>query len=376
MSFPVSLSVTSRADPPATGEKYSKVKRYYFEKDDQVKSLQDTLAHQRLTQSRTAWDDGEYIQRFTRLDGLISQLAFGFRKDWKTLPGWIQPYVNKDAIATGKQEMTAVGRAFISRWLSDQIFDKYFSPALDHNLSTQLKSIQHNMRAFHPVFQSSEEEEALTAKIINWRLGTIDGLRDVFNSQEAAHNRKAISDALEHRLVEELKEHMNDSPPPAGIEGGVRMIIELAISILGNLPFESREVHIEYIIPGSLLDTEKMKIETGIPALTAPMAPGGNLGHHDDAENKPPGDSADSASAEEATTVEEGKKGFLGGLMSKAKNAGQGNSSQTSLGPPPGSAHGGSASKEELVPRVRLCAFLSLEIRGKMNLSKAPVYRA
>ncbi|KAI7343295.1 hypothetical protein KC336_g23065, partial [Hortaea werneckii] len=51
-------------------EKYTKVKKYYFEKEDQVKQLQNSLAHQRLSQSRTSLDDSEYTTRFNRLDGL------------------------------------------------------------------------------------------------------------------------------------------------------------------------------------------------------------------------------------------------------------------------------------------------------------------
>ncbi|KAK5007980.1 hypothetical protein LTR60_005576, partial [Cryomyces antarcticus] len=37
--------------------KYVRVKKYYFEKEDQVKQLQNTLAHQRLSQSKTSLDD-------------------------------------------------------------------------------------------------------------------------------------------------------------------------------------------------------------------------------------------------------------------------------------------------------------------------------
>ena len=85
------------------------MKRYYFDKESQVTQLQNAVAHQRLSQSRTSLDDGEYVSRMTRLDGLIAQLAFGFRKEWKTIPSWMQASVNKEAVITGKQEMTAVG---------------------------------------------------------------------------------------------------------------------------------------------------------------------------------------------------------------------------------------------------------------------------
>ena len=113
-----------------TGEKYTKVKKYYFEKEDQVKQLQNSLAHQRLSQSRTSLDDSEYTTRFNRLDGLIAQLAFAIRKNWKTLPSWLANSVNKDAITTGKQEMTVAGRAFISKWIVREVFETYFHPDL------------------------------------------------------------------------------------------------------------------------------------------------------------------------------------------------------------------------------------------------------
>ena len=40
-----------------------------------MKTLQNSLAHQRLSQSRTSLDDSEYSTRFNRLDGLVAQLA-------------------------------------------------------------------------------------------------------------------------------------------------------------------------------------------------------------------------------------------------------------------------------------------------------------
>src|SRR4051812_10803302 len=100
-----------------TEEKYQKVKKYYFDREAQVHQLQNTLANQRLSTSRTSLDDSEYSTRFSRLDGLISQLAFSIRKSWTSIPEWLHRAVNRDAMATGKQEMTAVGRAFISWWL-------------------------------------------------------------------------------------------------------------------------------------------------------------------------------------------------------------------------------------------------------------------
>ncbi|KAJ2987057.1 hypothetical protein NUW58_g4720 [Xylaria curta] len=105
--------------------KYKNVKRLYFDgktqieqMSSQIEQLQNAVANQRMSQSRTALDDSEYATRFSRLNGAINNLAFNIRKDWGTLPGWIERYVTADAVKTGKQEMTAVGRAFLTaRWL-------------------------------------------------------------------------------------------------------------------------------------------------------------------------------------------------------------------------------------------------------------------
>ena len=126
------------------------MKKYYFEKESQVQQLQNTLAHQRLAQSRTSLDDNEYSNRFQRLDGAINNLAFNVRKDWKAVPPWLSPYVNIDATTKVTKEMTAVGRACISRWLVDEIFDRVFHPALEPGLSASLKIIERNLRRFSP----------------------------------------------------------------------------------------------------------------------------------------------------------------------------------------------------------------------------------
>ena len=82
-----------------------------------MKQLQNSLAHQRLSLSRTSLDDSEYTTRFNRLDGLVAQLAFSIRKSWRSIPSWLVNSVNKDAVMTGKQEMTAAGIALISNCL-------------------------------------------------------------------------------------------------------------------------------------------------------------------------------------------------------------------------------------------------------------------
>ena len=236
-----------------------------------MKQLQNSLAHQRLAQSRTSLDDSEYSTRFNRLDGLIAQLAFSIRKSWKSVPSWLGNSVNKDATQTGKQEMTAAGRAFISCWLVEDVFDMYFHPDLDPALSAQLKTILKNIRRLAPPCQTQEDEEFLTAKVVNWRLATLDGLQEMLRSQQSANHRLQLIELLKERLIKALQVHL-DNPPMSDLEGGVHMIIELAVSMTTHLPLESRDVQIDYFMPGDPVSTEMMKLETGIPALGLSVA--------------------------------------------------------------------------------------------------------
>ncbi len=176
--------------------KYKNVKRLYFENkaqietmSAQVEQLQNAIANQRMSQSRTSLDDSEYATRFNRLGGAINNLAFNIRKDWRSLPPWLAPYVSADALKTGKQEMTAVGRAVVTKWLLDEVFDASFHPGLDHALSRHLKEIEQNIRRFSYKMTSQEEFEALTLKVVAWRMATLEGLARVLGSPEAAAHR-------------------------------------------------------------------------------------------------------------------------------------------------------------------------------------------
>ncbi|GIZ46680.1 hypothetical protein CKM354_000979800 [Cercospora kikuchii] len=329
-------------------EKYTKVKKYYFEKEDQVKQLQNSLAHQRLAQSRTSLDDSEYTTRFNRLDGLVAQLAFSIRKSWKSIPQWLVASVNKDAVATGKQEMTAAGRAFISNWLVSEVFQKYFHPDLEPSLSAQLRSIQANIRRHAPLAQSTEEEEYLTSKVVNWRLATLDGLAETLRSPQCPENRQRLTDSLKDGLVSALAQHLQD-PPPSDLEGGVHMIIELVVSIAIHLPLESRDVNIEYFPPGYSILNDQMKVESGIPPLVTSVA--------DDQADRA---SMKSAASDVTDMTDRGKP-------RSSKHAG---ASSGSLGRPE-SAQGG---KEDLPPRVRMAAGISVSVRGRAILVKAPVF--
>ena len=375
-----------------TEDKYRKVKKYYFDKDAQVQQLQNTLAHQRLAQSRTSLDDNEYSNRFQRLDGAINNLAFNIRRDWRSVPPWLAPHVNREAATQPTKEMTAVGRACISRWLVDELLERYFHPALDPVFSAELKIIEKNLRRFAAPTPSDEEKDALLARISNWRLSTLDGLQEILASAQAAENRNTLTEGLIEKLTNSLLGMLKDPPPP-GLEGGVSMIVELAVGIAANLPMESRDVFVEYVTPGAPLNEAHMKIETGLPALTNPGE--GLDGDTASLVSKPTEDTgsieskdtaiSNSASGEEAAKQEAAmqqqpvpgkKKGMFGGLMGnsgikKGSTAGAAGISggQTSPQGPQQQQQG--PSKEE---RVRFSTFMAVEVRGRSVLVKAPVY--
>ncbi|KAH9821990.1 Protein of unknown function (DUF1348) [Teratosphaeria destructans] len=351
-------------------EKYTKVKKYYFEKEDQVKQLQNSLAHQRLSQSRTSLDDSEYTTRFNRLDGLVAQLAFSIRKSWRSIPHWLDKSANKDAVSIGKQEMTAVGRAIISYWLVEEVFNKYFHPDLDPSLSAHLKTIQLNIRRFAPPAQTVEEEEFLTSKVVNWRLSTLEGLQDALRSPQCPANRAQLTEMLKQQLIRHLAVYLQD-PPPSDLEGGVHMIVELVVSIAIHLPVESRDVVIEYFMPGYSIVTEQMKLESGIPPLNVSIA--------DDAAERA---SMKSVTSDMTEMTEGGhgekpqKRSMLSAITGSGKPKGQAHNKNAASGSSsslhrPDSSQG---TKEDLPPRVRMSAGIGVQIRGRAVLVKAPVF--
>ncbi|KAL9098363.1 MAG: hypothetical protein Q9163_005964 [Psora crenata] len=374
-------------------EKYRKVKKYYFDKDAQVQQLQNTLAHQRLSLSRTSLDDNEYTNRFSRLDGAINNLAFNIRRDWRQVPPWLAPHVNRDATTSPTKEMTAVGRAAISRWLVDELLERYFHPGLEPGFSSQLKIIEKNLRRFAPPTPSDEEKDALLAKISNWRLSTLDGLQEVLDSAQATEYRTSLTESLAEKLVGSLGMMLKE-PVPLGLEGGVNMIVELAVGIAANLPLESRDVFVEYITPGQVVNESFMKIDTGLPPLTSPgdgplesetaslaskqaeetgsieSRETGN-GPNEDNDATPPSQSQQGGTAGK-------KKSMFGSFIS---GGGSGNKKgsiistssggQQGQGLPAGGQQAGGERKEE---RVRFSTFMAVEVRGRSVLVKAPVY--
>lgn len=272
--------------------KYKNVKRLYFDGrkeienlGSQVEQLQNAVANQRLSQSRTALDDSEYATRFNRLNGAINNLSFNIRKDWVTLPSWLMPYVTPDALKTGKQEMTAVGRAVITRWLVDEVFNRCFHPGLDPDLSKQLKQIEQNIRNFTYTLNSQEEYDALTSKVVAWRMTTLEGLSEVLRDPASANHKADFTRQATSNLTAWLYQHLSD-PPPAGVDGSASMIVELAVAIASNMPMESRDVAITYPLPEQPVQPDIMEVEkTGLPQIET-RAEGEDGGDEDSKDGK------------------------------------------------------------------------------------------
>lgn len=387
--------------------KYAKVKRYYFEKDAQVQHLQNTVAHQRMAVSRTVLDDNEYANRFGRLDGAIKDLAFSIRKDWKDLPPWLIGFVNDNAHEAGTKEMTAVGRAVMSRWLVEEIFNRHFHPTLEPTLSQQLKDIENNLRQqlVNKAIISEEDKENAIAKISNWRRTTFDGLGDAqLHGQAAEENRAKLIDHLVAKLVASLEMHLN-SPPPPGMDNGARMIVENAVGIAEKIPLESRDVCVEYPLPGSILDDQHMKPETGISPLTnvkpenrqsldqdtLPTNPAGQgqgqASDPTDPDEKDTSSSSSSPSSPPVPSSTDGQKkktssSVFSSLMGKRSPPGPATSAlqdkEESQGQGQGQAEqGGAGAGTKRDGRIRFASFMNAEVRGKgpmSMLAKAPVY--
>jgi hypothetical protein len=409
-----------------TEAKYRKVKNLYFERGSEIERLQNTLAHQRLAQSRTSLDDNEYTSRFERLDGAIKNVAFEIRQSWKTIPPWLSQVINVGAEVKGGREMTVVGRASISRWVVDEILELFFHPAVEANLSMTLKEIERNIRLLSPQPQTPEDDDALSTKVCNWRLTTLDALHNQINCQAAVEVQSQLAQHLVNKLVGSLQHHLHDPAPP-GLLRSVQMVIDIAIGLAANLPIESRDVRVFYPMPGSRFDSKFMKCEGGLPPLTAGGGPSepdeartdnqsNNSGDTDDAASIAKDDSkgyairagvgallpqqpGSSASAPSGKDVAAQKKV---GLSGKFKNALKGSASGAPPLPPspglqpPNSSHGikqtqgasplvgtdgggnggggGNPPKQLDQDKIRIAGFMAVEVRGRSLLVKAPVW--
>jgi hypothetical protein len=308
--------------------KYKNVKRLYFDGkaqidglNGQIVHLQNAVANQRMSQSRTALDDSEYSTRFNRLNGAINNLSFNIRKDWRCVPQWLDKYVSAEALKTGKAEMTAVGRAVISRWLMEEVFNKCFHPGLDPQLSQSLKEIELGIRSNSYTLTSQEEFDALTSKIVSWRMTSLDGLHRQLNSPTATENRNNFIAKTTTNLTACLYQFLN-TPPPPGVDGSASMIVELAVGIAANLPLESRDVAISYPLPGEIVQPHLMEVEkAALPVLEAQKGEG-------DVDDKDADD----------------EKKVKTAALPKDSN------------------------------RVRFAGFMALEVRGRQVLMKAPIW--
>ncbi|KJZ76023.1 hypothetical protein HIM_04479 [Hirsutella minnesotensis 3608] len=354
--------------------KYKNVKRLYFDGKSQieqlagqVEQLQNAVANQRMSQSRTAWDDNEYMTRFNRLNGAINNLSFNIRKDWRTLPQWLDNFVSPDALKTGKQEMTAVGRAVLSRWMIDELFNNCFHPALDTQLSSQLKEIELSIRGNAYTMHSQEEFDALTTKIVNWRMATLDGLQHKLNSPAAEENRSKLIARATKNLTAYLHQHLSNPPPP-GLEGSTSMIVELAVAIATNLPIESRDVAIMYPLPGDAVQEHLMEVEkTGLPTLDSQKTESEEVSEEDE-------EAGDTAERDKSLRIR-GEKGKPGTLAFKScpasrperkSKGGRLNKSGSDMSFGTGSTRDAGT--------VRFAGFVALEVRGRQVLMKAPVW--
>jgi hypothetical protein len=402
------------------------VKKYYFEKDAQVTALQNTVANQRLSMSKTTLDDHEYSTRFNRLDGAINNLSFNIRKDWKGVPPWLAAMVNKEAHNVGTKEMTAVGRACITRWVVDEILDRYFHPRLEPGLSSQLKIIEKNIRrAGQSQPMGEEQREDLIVKLTSWRLTTLEGLADSMSTEQGQEYKQQLTTNLMDKLIASLQMNLNEPPPP-GLESGVGVIIDLAIGLASALPLESRDVCVEYYMPGSFINETYMRLESGIPPLSNPGTnidyPAASEQLQGDQGSTHSGDSVELADAEidkenngnaslpprgdslqgpsgngqqqpQQTKKEDSrKKGFLGGLVSSSKkpsppeNSNNNPNPNGGLAPTPNARVGSTSSagkeresmeKADRERRIRFAAFVGVEVRGKGGanvLVKAPCF--
>lgn len=293
--------------------------------------------------SRTVLDDNEYTNRFQRLDGAIKDLAFSVRKDWRSIPSWLNGMVTDDAISAGTKEMLAVGRAIISRWLVEEVFQRHFHPALEPTFSVQLKAIEMNLRRQRPT--SDEERENASARLSYWRRTTFDGLSDSLVGPEAERYRNELVENLIVELASFMGPQLQDSVHQ-GLEASVRMIIENSINIIEKIPLEARDVCVDYFPPATPLSEAYMKVEGQLPPLSAPP------------------ETEEESEPESSSPAQKPRKSMFGALMGR----------KTVSDARPA---GGEKDSEPVTPRIRFAAFLAVEVRGKgpaTVLIKSPVW--
>lgn len=347
------------------------MKRYYFDKEAQVQHLQNTVAHQRMAVSRTVLDDNEYANRFQRLDGAIKDLAFSVRKDWLGVPSWLHGLVTDEAVKTGTKEMTSVGRAVMSRWLVEEVFQKYFHPGLETGLSLQLKSIEMNLRRQQMRPVTDEDRENAIARLSNWRRTTFDGLGNMLADAAAQEHRAELIEHLSVELASFLSSQVHEAALP-GLEAGVRMIIENTINIAEKIPLEARDVCVEYFLPNVTFVEGYMKVEGQLPPLSRQPPPPADQEPDEaagvESDSSPASNSTGGGDGTAAAPRESKTKSVLGALMGR-----KGNESRATADHAPEEK----SEPVERPSRIRFSSFLTVEVRGKgpaTVLVKAPVW--
>ncbi|KAJ6014848.1 hypothetical protein N7540_009439 [Penicillium herquei] len=344
--------------------KYSKVKRYYFEKEAQVQHLQNTVAHQRMAVSRTVLDDNEYTNRFQRLDGAIKDLAFSVRKDWRTVPSWLHGLTTDDAIPVGTKEMMALGRAVVSRWLVEEVFQRHFHPGLEPGFSIQLKNIEMNLRRQQMRPVTDEDRENAIARLSNWRRTTFDGLGDLLATPTAQDHRAELIEHLTVELATFLSTQLHDQALP-GLEAGVRMIIENTVNIIEKIPLEARDVCVEYFPPNISFHDNYMKVEGQLPPLSQPPPPA-EQEFEDEGDSSPASNSTGPGGDGPAPAPRERPRRSVFGALMGRRPANEQSSRST-----------GEKTEQAEPARIRFASFLTVEVRGKgpaTVLIKAPVF--
>jgi hypothetical protein len=275
--------------------------------------------------------------------------------------------------------MTAVGRAVITRWLVDEVFSRCFHPCLEPGLSRHLKAIERSIRHVNTrTLNSVEEQDALTNKILSWRMATLEGLQDILRSSESQTHRSEFIQQASDGLKFCLFQHLADPPPP-DVEGSVSSIVENVVAIACNLPMESRDVSITLPLPGDPIHSDFMEIEkTGLPALDRPVDGGEDSKSVDEAAKDGKGRGTNGAGGPEAKS----RGGMLGSILSTVGAGGgtggsAGNSAPSSRKgsvADPAAQQGAAGPFTQDANRIRFAGFVAVEVRGRQVLHKAPVW--
>lgn len=273
------------------------------------------------------------------------------------MPAWITPYVNRDAMRTGTKEMTAVGRAVISHWVYNEIWGRCFHPGLDPPLREELKVIEGNLRFYSPNASNLEDNEALTAKIVQWRLTTIEGLAHRLKGSAAHEAMANFVQLCVGNLTAHLLQHLSESAA-MNIQGNATSIVELAVGIAQHIPQESRDIVISYPQPQDAL-LSNMRVEAALPPLESYFAIPDNTADEN------------GASSKEDVNTKEGKDAKGKKLeKNKGKKAPEGSAGA----PTQEQLQEVERKKVEAKERIRFAGFVMVEVRGRQVLYHPPVW--